>query len=212
MVDRYETVVTKLGHEVDLAYVEQRDGTHAWRVVAEAPEDQYTDLNGDFRRLRVDPGNTAFYAGRQFDVIYDLSIAQGATQVFKHVSAEDFILLSLEVRIIAGKLKMTLFEDGSEGGTFNTSLAINATNKMSTAGPYVSDTAVTTGGTHSGGTARDMVYADATVQGSQTAAVAANEDDALGFPAGTYYVTIQNIGTGTVTGVYHKRWDERPIV
>lgn len=27
MVDRYETVVTKLGHEVDLAYVEQRDGT-----------------------------------------------------------------------------------------------------------------------------------------------------------------------------------------
>ncbi len=42
------------------------------------------------------------------------------------------------------------------------------------------------------------------------ASVGADQDSELDFPAGTYYILVDNIGTGIVEGVVSCRFEERP--
>jgi hypothetical protein len=77
-VDRQEVRITKLGHPVDIVYKAMPLDTHAERVYAELPLDMCTDGGtGDFRRLRVDVGQTSFFAGREFRTFREFTIPNG---------------------------------------------------------------------------------------------------------------------------------------
>lgn len=210
MPDRFETVVTKLGHEVDTRLRDMGDGTHAHVHAVEFPNDLYSANNGQGRRLRVDNAQTGFFTGREFRSFFVFDIAQGGSAYIKWTTQVDWILRGFDVQLSLGNIKVELLSDGTTAGNFNTALPIRPTNAMSTAPANDSLTTLLTGGTVSGATREDIFYASSGTNIQKAVFSSGSETDPLGFPSGDVYIWIQNISTGAAQGVLHTRWEERP--
>ena len=192
--------------------VDMGDGTHAEQAIAHPPFDLLTDGgDGPSRRLRVDVGETGFFAGRQARCFREFNIAAGATLVLKIVVPVDTILLQQSVELDSGSIRITNLVGGTEGGTFSETLPVIGKNNM-TERPtpfYVPQIVFTTGGTHTGGTALDIhrvVAATATAQQSTVGNIVGDE---RGVAPNTYYVTYENFGSGAATGTLWFIWEER---
>lgn len=190
--------------------IDMGDGTHAERFEAHPPLALLTDNNGPDARLRVDVGQTGFFAGREFRTFYEFSIPTGATQVIKVSAPLDVILYAFSVELNLAALKVSLISGGTEGGTFGTALPVLRTNQMSAASGYASQVTLSTGGTHSGGTVFDVSHAISGANPNKATAASASESEPIGFAAGTYYIVLQNTDGATATGVFKTRWEERP--
>jgi hypothetical protein len=187
------------------------DGTHAVRVEAYPPKVLMTDGDSEFARLRVDVGQTGFFAGREFRTFYEFSIASGASQVIKVVSTVDVILQMFSAELNLAELRVELITGGTEGGTFNTSLPIFKTNTMSTASNYTSNVTMAVGGTHTGGTVVDLLTLISGDNPNKAVSATASEAFPQGFSANTFYIVLENTDGNTATGIFRARWEERPI-
>lgn len=198
--------------EVRKLLVDRGDGTHAERVEAYPPKVLMTDDDGDYARVRVDVGQTGFFAGREFRTLYEFSIASGATQVIKVVAGVDTIVQMFAAETLSAQMRVELRYGGTEGGTFNTSLPIFKTNSMSSASNYSSQITMDVGGTHTGGTLVDLLLLKSGTGTSQSKDVVSSATEELpqGFSAGTYYIKLINTDGATVTGIFRARWEERP--
>jgi hypothetical protein len=194
----------------DFRLIDMGDGTFAERVQANPPIKLMTDGNGDYARLRVDVGQTGFFAGREARTFYQFEIASGATQVIKVVSQTDTILQSFGVELDLAEIKVELVVGGTEGGTFNTALPIFKTNTMSTASDYTPQVTMTRGGTHTGGTVVDLLVAISGDNPNKSVSQSTSEELPQGFPAGTYYIRLTNTDGNTAEGIFRARWEERP--
>ena len=196
--------------EVRKLLVDRGDGTHAERVEAYPPAKLMTDGDGIYSRLRVDTGQTGFFAGREFRALYEFSIASGATQVIKVVTTVDTIVQTFAAEIELAQLRVELRYGGTEGGTFNTAVPIFKTNTMTTASNYTGQMTMNVGGTHTGGTLVDVIVLNSGNNENKALQSTATENLPLGFPAGTYYIKLINTDGATATGVFRARWEERP--
>lgn len=190
--------------------VDRGDGTHAERVEAYPPAKLMTDDDGDYARMRVDVGQTGFFAGREFRTFYEFSIASGATQVIKVVAGVDTIVQTFGAELDLAELRVELLYGGTEGGTFNTALPIFKANTMSTASNYTNQVTMTTGGTHTGGTVVDLLTLISGANANKAIASSASEQLPQGFPVGTYYIKLTNTDGATASGIFRARWEERP--
>lgn len=75
---------------------------------------------------------------------------------------------------------------------------------------YTPQVTLAAGGTHTGGTVLDVLMARAAGATAQASSVGDALSDERGIAAGTYYFRISNEGSGTATGVFSARWEERP--
>jgi hypothetical protein len=168
----------------------------------------FEQARGGEGRLFVEAGNFAFDQGRQYFTFRDLSIAQGATFVIKVVITSDTIMRDFFVEMVTSNSTVEIVSGGTEGGTFNSALTIQRTNNMSSVPARASTTTMTAGGTLTDGTTLDkfLLYAGQNV--NQSTRQHGGEDFPTGFPAGTYYVRITNIGSTTATGLFKARWSE----
>lgn len=196
--------------EVRKLLVDRQDGTYAERVEAYPPVKFVTDDDGNYARLRVDVGQTGFFAGREARTFYEFSIASGATQVIKVVSVTDTILQSFSVELDLAEIRVELVVGGTEGGTFDTALPILKTNTMSTASDYNPQVTMNRGGTHTGGIMVDVLTAISGANANKSVSQTATEDLPLGFAAGTFYIRLINTDGNTATGIFRARWEERP--
>lgn len=196
--------------EVRKLLVDRQDGTYAERVEAYPPAKLMTDDDGEYARLRVDVGQTGFFAGREARALYEFSIASGATQVIKVVSPTDTVLQNLSLDLFLAELRMELIIGGTEGGTFATPLPIFKTNTMSTSSTYTPQVTMNRGGTHTGGTIVDLLQVIAGANQNKTTPTGASEDSPQGFGAGTFYIRLINTDGATATGIFRARWEERP--
>lgn len=196
--------------EVRKLLVDRGDGTHAERVEAYPPKVLMTDDDGDYARVRVDVGQTGFFAGREFRTFYEFSIASGATQVIKVVSSVDTILQMFSAELDLAELRLELRYGGTEGGTFNTALPIFKTNQMTTASNYASQVTMAVGGTHTGGTLVDIMTLISGANPNKATASSGKEDLPQGFAAGTFYIKLINTDGNTAIGVFKAQWEERP--
>lgn len=194
----------------DMRLVDMGDTTFAKRVEAHPPIKLMTDDNGDYARIRVDSGQTGFFAGREARTFYEFSIATGATQVIKVVSPVDTIVQIFGVELDLAEMRVELVVGGTEGGTFDTSLPIFKTNAMSTASDYTPQITMTRGGTHTGGTVVDLLTAISGDKLQKSTSVTVSETLPLGFAAGTFYIRLTNTDGATATGIFRARWEERP--
>lgn len=189
------------------------DTTHAERVIAHPPFDLLTDHGtGPNRRLRVDIGQTGFFAGKEFRTFREFSIAAGQTLVLKITVPINAILESQGIELDSGSIRITNATAGTPGGSFSETLPVIGKNNMSERPLplYTSQIGFTAGGTHTGGFIFDIhrvVAATATAQQSTVGNVVGDE---RGVAAGTYYVRYENIGSGTATGTFWFIWEERP--
>lgn len=198
------------GSEKYRRLIDMQDDTHAEQVLAHPPVALLTDENGPYARLRVDTGQTGFFAGREAYTFYKYSIPTATSQVIKIVSSMDTILQMFGANLNAAALDIELVMGGTEGGTFGTALPILKTNTMSTASAYTPSTTMAIGGTHTGGTVVNVLQLIAGSPANQAVEQTATNDLPFGFPAGTYYIRLINTDGATATGVFRARWEERP--
>ena len=196
--------------ELKKLLVDMQDGTHAERVEAYPPKVLMTDGNGQYARLRVDVGQTGFFAGREFRVLKELSIASGATQVLKIVSPINSILYAFGVELTLSQLRVELVVGGTESGTFNGAITPFKTNQMTTASDYVHQVTFATGGSHTGGTVIDAFDIVSGSNVNKAIVQQVDESQPLGFSAGTYYIRMHNTDGATANGFLKLRYEERP--
>lgn len=177
------------------------------------PQDLMTDGGtGPSRRLRVDVGQTGFFAGREFRTFRELNIAASTTFVIKAVVPIDVILFGLKVSIESGQLRLATVVGGTPGGSFSETLPIFGRNNMSERPTpfYTPQVALTAGGTHTGGTEIDILRLKANANTNQASTVGAEGGDERGVAASTYHFRLQNLsGSDAVVGVFSARWEER---
>lgn len=212
MADKYYQTTAE-SENLKRTLVDMLDGSHEERVVSVPPYDLLTDGgDGEYRRLRVDVGQTGFFAGREFRTLYEIAIATGATEVIKVVSSVNTIIQMFSAEIISAKLRVELRTGGTEGGTFGTALPIFKTNTMTTASSYTSNVTIAVGGTHTGGTLVDLLLLKSGDGTSQSKDIVSSASEALpqGFAAGTFYIKLINTDGATANGIFKARWEERP--
>jgi hypothetical protein len=196
--------------DITKALVDHGDGSWKERVEAYPPTKLMTDNDSPYARLRVDVGQTGFFAGREAYTFYEFSIATGASQVIKVVAPCNTIVQRFSVDLNLAAIRVELVAGGTEGGTFSTALPIIKSNTMTTASSYVPQVTMNRGGTHTGGTVVDLLTAISGDKMQKSTAATATEDLPVGFPAGTYYIRLINTDGATASGIFRARWEERP--
>ena len=194
-------------------YLYTREDGHTDRsgvIVAYPPQLLLTDGGGDNARLRVDVAQTGFFDGREFRTFRRITTASGATRVFKAVVPINVILFDLRIMLTDGWIDLETRIGGTEGGTFAEVLPIIPRNSMTTAPVYSPVVAITTGGTHTGGTVLDVFAVRTANATAQASSVGGGISDERGISAGTYYFVMTNLGSGAASGVFSARWEERP--
>lgn len=186
------------------------DGTHAIRMEAYPPKVLMTDGDGQYARMRVDVGQTGFFAGREFRTFHEFSIASGASQIIKVVAPINTIVQTFSVEIDLAELRVELVVGGTASGTFGTLFPIFKTNSMSTASNYVGQVTMAVGGVHTGGTVVELLTLYSGSNANKAVASSATEGLPLGFSAGTYYIRLINTDGNTANGIFKARWEERP--
>lgn len=176
-----------------------------------------SDRLGNFDRVKVDPGQTGFFEGREFLINHEFTVGVGASYVVKLVTLRDIIVESFTLSIDDGFLKFTRRTGGTEGGSFSTSIVPQAVNSMVNplehrlydGVPFASNTVVTAGGTLTGGNIFDAIRLKTSGATAQAATIGQSNTDAIGVPPGTRYYVFENLGNGSVTGIFRVKWEER---
>lgn len=203
-------VIYRGNMDKEMLLVDMGDGSFSQRVEAHPPLKLMTDSNSQYSRIRVDVGQTGFFAGREARTLYEFSIASGASEVIKVVSPVNTVLQNLGVEIDLAEIRMELLTGGTEGGTFNTPLPIFKTNTMTTQSGYTPQITMNRGGTHTGGTLVDLLIAVSGANANKAISTGASEDNPQGFAPGTFYIKLTNTDGNTATGIFRARWEERP--
>jgi hypothetical protein len=182
-----------------------------FRIVS-LPKDFVTTAPDGYRRIRVDVSETGFFIGTQFRTFKELSIASGTSYYVRVVSTTNLILMDTQLAIDAGSVRMTLYASPTPSGTWSESWTVVPANQMTTRPTpiYTSGVTITAGGTFTGGTVGDIVRVVSANATAQQSSVGNSENNKRGYPPGTYYYKLENIGNGTATGTYHSLWEERP--
>lgn len=182
-------------------------------VLGTIPQDLMTDGgDGPNRRIRVDVGQTGFFAGREFRTFKELNIAASGSYVIKAVVPVDIILFGIHAAIESGHLHVATVAGGTEDGSFSETLPIIGRNNMSERPTpfYTPVVILTAGGTHTGGTEIDVLRLKANSNTNQASTVGAEGGDERGVSAATYYLRLTNLSaTDAITGVFSARWEER---
>lgn len=181
--------------------------THAERVPCTARH------LSDFARVKVDLAQTGFFRGYEYRSFKELNIAAGAVYNIKAVVPANIILMGLELILDDGWARLATVIGGTEGGSYAEALPIFNRNNMSV-GPdreavIAPTVTLLAGGTHTGGTELDVLRVRTANATGGASSVGASSGDERGIAAGTYYFKFSNLGSGTITGTFKARWEER---
>lgn len=186
------------------------------------PEKLITDggINGVAPRIRVDNGQTGFFARRMWSLNYEFASTNpiAATPlVFRFILPTNFIIHAHGLTVDQGGVTLRTYTagQGTPGGTFGTTHALSSENSMSEVAPYAFQSQVASGGTFTPTagqvplTPLRVRTAGATAQQSSVGGEAVSEK---GRSPGTYYAVLQRMTgvTGDCTGVYSIVIEERP--
>lgn len=177
-----------------------------------------TDRNGQSSRLRVDPGQTGFFAGRMFrSFLTQVIPVAGPSVQFRFVSPVDFILWSQVLTLTQGALRLEIFVSATDSGGWVTELPIIGVNRMAERPTpfYTPLVTIQTGGDFTGGTLVDTMIINAgSNQGNQSSQNAGGETTERGLAAGTYFGRLSTLTGGiapldAAQFLYTLSWEER---
>lgn len=177
---------------------------------------------GQSARLRVDNGQTGFFARRMWSLNYEFASTNpiAATPlVFKFVLPTSFIIHDHSLSVDQGGLTLRTYsaDQGVAGGTFSTSHVPRSENTMTEHEAYAFQATIASGGTFTPTPGEAPITplrvrtAGATAQQSSVGASAVSEK---GRSPGTYYAVLARMAgvSGDCTGVYSIVIEERPPV
>jgi len=179
-------------------------------VVTIPPAVLMTDSPDGVPRLRVDVGQTGFFAGREFRTFRRLDVSSGNPLVIRAVVPVNVILFQLSLELVDGWIDVETVVGGTAGGTWGETLPIFNRNNMAGTPAYSHQAVLTAGGTHTGGTVLDALAARAAGSTAQASSVGSALSDERGIAPGTYYFRLTQQGSGNAVGILHAYWEERP--
>ena len=188
----------------EMRLIDMEDGSWCERVEAHPPLKLMTDENGEYARLRVDVGETQFWAGKQFRTFQKLTILSGATVAIRAVVGVNIVLYETTFHTEDSSIEVQLKAGGTAAGPW-TSMPVIRKNTMTTAPIIASQVTMDYDGGHTGGTLIDLVRVTANNKGSNFSA----GDSERGVGPGTYYYVITNTGNQTAIVVFSGYWEER---
>lgn len=151
--------------------------------------------------LLVDTISPGLWAGNTFRVYREFN----AATVIRFTADTDFALDSQLLTVLAGEARVEVVTGGTPGGTFTEFLT--HFNKKLTGTPLAPTFGMASGGTHTGGTIREILLVAAPTGGPTGAAsTAAFSQGKRLLPAGTYYMRITV--TGTTRGMWAVEYDK----
>ena len=181
-----------------------------------------SDLGSGFDRVRVDPGQTGFFEGREFRAYFEFSaeagtsLAVGATRNFRFFSPVDFVLQEQTLEIDAGGVRLQAFINATDTGGWSPVTVVeknrSPARRQFPSGYYVGQATMDTGGTFTGGTQVDVIRLRGSSQTVTASNVEASQDSVRYLPAGTYFLRLQPLtGVNDASqGIYSISWEERP--
>lgn len=168
-------------------------------------------LEGIAPRLRVDVGQTGFFAGREFRTFKELNIAASDSLTIRINCIVNTIAFGLTVAIGSGALRLATVVGGTPGGVFSDVLPVIGRNTMIGTPAYVAQNSAAAGGTHTGGTEIDVIRLKTNNNTNQATTIGTETGDERGVAPGTFYLRFTNLSaTDAVAGVFRLRWEERP--
>lgn len=168
------------------------------------PKKFYTDNDGEFARLRVDVGQTGFFAGRMFRSFQKLTIAALGTVTIRATVTSNIILHDTSFAVEGSSIEMQLRVGGSAAGPWTVMPALPMST-MTTSPVTNSTVTLEYDGAHTGGTVIDLVRVPADNKSSNISSSAAER----GVGPGTYYYVISNTGNQEATVVFSGVWETR---
>lgn len=178
-----------------------------------------TDRQGPSQRLRVDPGQTGFFAGRFFRTYTEFVMpTAGPERSWRFTSPIDFILWSQVVTITQGAIRYEVFlNPATAPGPWATNPVVGVNRMAERPQPYYTplitmDTS-STAGAFTGGTPVDLLMLRTASQNGQASNIGTNQSE-RGLPAGVYYLRATTL-TGGITvndaaqGTLALEWEER---
>lgn len=150
--------------------------------------------------LSITERSAALYGKRKFRMYKEFT----TNTSIKIVAIKPFHLLNQSLWLSSGEARLAVTADGTEGGTF---AALPTVFNLNTVGAVVAPTStITTGGTHTGGTEREVLRAASSATGSHNSGTGSTSEGIRYLAAGTYYLDI--VVTGTTVGMYSLEWEE----
>lgn len=190
---------------------------------ATPPSDLLSDGGfGASRRVRVDPGQTGFFAGRFFRSYLEFVMpTAGPERSFRFTSPIDFILWIQDLVITQGAIRYEVFVTPTTQPGPWTPLPIIGVNRMASRPapfytPQVTIDVSSTAGAFTGGTPLDLLMIRTASTNGQSSNVGLDNTE-RGLPAGVYYGRISTL-TGGLTvndaaqGKIALQWEERPVI
>jgi hypothetical protein len=188
---------------------------------ATPPKDLMTDNGfGASRRLRVDNGQTGFFARRMWSLNYEFASTNPIADtplVFRFTIPVNFIIHAHSLSLDQGGMTLRTYSaaQGAEGGTFSATHTPVSENSMTENAAYTFQTVIASGGTFTPTvgqvplTPLRVRTANATAQQSSVGGEAVSEK---GRSSGVYYAVLARMTgvTGDCTGVYTVVIEERP--
>ncbi len=200
-------------------YENHRGNDDAARMVTMVPVDfLLTEQGAAPSRLRVDPGSTGFFAGKEFRFFYEFNIANAQSNWIKVVVPVDSTAKFQDLSVDDGGVRFRVWQGNTEQGPFFApssptggyfSLNQSAQDKYG----YVRQSSVFIGGNGAAltdGTVSEVIRILTASGTGQRTTVGTSGIAERGIPAGTYYLQLENIAaTGAATGVYTFVLEER---
>lgn len=185
-------------------------------AISDMPKPLLTDKAGPSQRLRVDPGQTGFFAGRMFRTYLELLIpVAGPAVCARFTSPIDFILWSQVLTLSQGALRCEVFAGAvTPSGVWTPGPVIGVNRMVERPQPYYApQVTVESGGQFTGGTPVDLLMLRTASQNGQSSNVGEGQTE-RGLPPGTYYVRFSTLTGGLAVndaaqGTYAVEWEER---
>lgn len=167
-------------------------------------------------RVRVDPGQTGFFAGRMFrNFVEGVMPTTGPTVQFKFSSPVDFILWTQTLELTQGAVQLDVFVGSTPSGTWAELEPIGVNRMLSRPQPYYEPVCrVSVGGNFTGGTKVDLMRLRSSASNNAANNVGGDFSE-RGLPPGDYYGEISTLTGGLNVNdaaqyLYQITWEERP--
>lgn len=172
---------------------------------------------GPSTRLRVDPGQTGFFAGRFFrSYIEALIPVAGPSVQFRFTSPVDFILWSQVMELTQGALELRIYTGATSTGAW-TQRPVIGVNRMAERPqpPYSAQATLETGGNFTGGTEVDLIKVRTSSANNSAQNVGLTSSE-RGLPAGVFHGRFATLAGGLTVNdaaqlLYSLQWEERPV-
>lgn len=184
--------------------------------IVNLPKDVWTSNTEGFRRLRVDTGQTGFFAGKFFRSYIESTIPTAGPSVqFRFTSPVDFILWTQTLEITQGALELRIFTGATSTGTWTPRSVVGVNRMAARQSPYyVAQSTLEIGGNFTGGTEVDLMKVRASSANNSASNVGFGASE-RGLPAGVYHGRFQTLTGGVTVNdaaqmIYSLIWEERP--